>query len=280
MSFYRPIMKSDFTNLIDAKYEVHEEIREKVQNAGYDNIKAYIDKGLNKKEWQYLLSHFNFPEDYLEEIYSKIPTDLDSYKYLPGWVELRISCILTHQKLSEDFIERHMDEIKEYGCFGQLFTHQTLSESFIEKYAGNNPLTWENISRYQKLSDEFIDRHADDVDWTCISEYQTLSEETMLQHIDDIDWGYVSGSQEIPLHLLEAHMEDGNGIILDGLYWPDVFKFQDIPREFVVKHLDTFSMYSLIMEVLRDKYPGIEEEMNLEKKVLGFMYGTMMVKED
>lgn len=264
MKSYKLIRKSDIIDTAHAKKTV---IRKKFEDniddilSSFNSVKSYINIDFTKAEWQYLLSHFNFPEDCLEEIYSQIPTDLGPYKYLPGCIELRISCILTHQKLSEDFIERHMDEIKEYGCFGQLFTHQALSESFIEKYAGNNPLNWENISRYQKISDEFIDRHADDVDWTYISEYQTLSEETMRSHIEDIDWAYASGSQEIPLSLLEAHMEVGNGIILDGLYWPDVFKFQDIPREFVVKHLDTFSMYSLIMEVLRDKYPGIEEEL-------------------
>ena len=42
---------------------------------------------------------------------------------------------------------------------------------------------WSEISKYQKLSEDFIREFKDRVNWNCISEYQELSYEFILEHI-------------------------------------------------------------------------------------------------
>src|SRR5574344_2919093 len=41
---------------------------------------------------------------------------------------------------------------------------------------GCDNVKWNNISKYQKLSEEFIEKHKDKLNWDKISEYQKLRE--------------------------------------------------------------------------------------------------------
>ena len=43
-------------------------------------------------------------------------------------------------------------------------------------------MDWDSISEYQKLSEEFIERHYDKVNWKSIAEYQDLSEDFRKKH--------------------------------------------------------------------------------------------------
>ena len=64
-----------------------------------------------------------------------------------------------------------------------LLSSQKLSESFIE----NNKKNWKLISRYQELSEEFIDKYSDRVYWDLISQYQQLSKEFIKKYREKID---------------------------------------------------------------------------------------------
>ena len=58
-------------------------------------------------------------------------------------------------------------------------------------------LDWKYISRYQKLSEEFIREFQDKVDWRCISGYQKLSEEFIREFQDKVQWEYISICQKL-----------------------------------------------------------------------------------
>jgi hypothetical protein len=85
-------------------------------------------------------------------------------------------------KLSENFIIKYFDYLREYD----IVNYQHLSEEFIEKYSCE--LGWELISTYQNLSEEFIEKYSDKVDWVFISYYQDLSEEFLIEFKNKIYW--------------------------------------------------------------------------------------------
>ena len=57
---------------------------------------------------------------------------------------------------------------------------QKLSENFIEKHI--NLVDWYYISCFQTLSEEFIERHSDLVYWNFIYKHQELTEEFIEKH--------------------------------------------------------------------------------------------------
>jgi hypothetical protein len=59
------------------------------------------------------------------------------------------------------------------------------------------PLPWWWISRYQKLSEDFIREFQDRVDWNDISSNQKLSEGFIIEFQDKVDWFLISGSQKL-----------------------------------------------------------------------------------
>ena len=81
--------------------------------------------------------------------------------------------------------------------------YQKLSEEFIEKY--NDKVDWSRISSNQKLSEEFIEKYYDKVDWWNISKYQTLSEEFIEKYIDKSNWFWISNYQKLSKEFIEKH---------------------------------------------------------------------------
>jgi len=69
--------------------------------------------------------------------------------------------------------EKEIDNISNTQ-WTDISQYQQLSEDFIEKF--RNKVDWHNISEYQKLSEEFIEKFRNKVYWYNISIYQKLSE--------------------------------------------------------------------------------------------------------
>ena len=83
-------------------------------------------------------------------------------------------------------IEKFFDEnINNFEVdYYKLISNQKLSEEFIEKH--KDKVNWSYISIHQKLSESFIEKYIDKVDWWYILKYQTLSEEFRQKHNDKI----------------------------------------------------------------------------------------------
>src|SRR5574344_458613 len=65
-------------------------------------------------------------------------------------------------------------------------------EKFFEENMNNFEVDWDYISKFQTLSEEFINKYIDKVIWDYISIYQTLSESFIEKHYDNVDWDNIS----------------------------------------------------------------------------------------
>ena len=93
-------------------------------------------------------------------------------------------------KFSEDFLERNKLKIIKNNEFGNEFMNlsmsQKLSENFIEKHKDNLKFIW--FAKYQELSEEFIIKYWDKLNKKDVLENQELSEEFIIKHIDEIEY--------------------------------------------------------------------------------------------
>ena len=69
-----------------------------------------------------------------------------------------------------------------------------LSEEFIERH--RDEVDWNAVSEHQELSEKFIEKFKDRVNWEAISIYQRLSEEFIERHADRVDWFHILNSQK------------------------------------------------------------------------------------
>ena len=83
---------------------------------------------------------------------------------------------------------------------------ESLSKELLEKCETNpNQIDWFNISRYQKLSEEFIEKFQEKVYWNCISQYQKLSEKFIDKFQEKVYWYYISEYQKLSEKFIEKH---------------------------------------------------------------------------
>lgn len=102
---------------------------------------------------------------------------VERYKELLDW-----KYVLQNRHFSGDFIDRNIDYFM-----------------WIDKTFSNFQL-WNTISFYQpNLSDQFIDRFADQLDWELMSANQNLSEYVMLKYFNRINWEAVLSNKNIYL---------------------------------------------------------------------------------
>ena len=94
----------------------------------------------------------------------------------------------------------------------------------IEMYKDN----WMKISGYQKLSEEFIERHKDKVDWIRISIFQKLSEEFIERHQDKVNWKLISGNQKLSEDFIERHQDKVDWYVISG--------YQKLSEDFIKRH--------------------------------------------
>ena len=138
---------------------------------------------------------------------------------------------MANKKISK----KEAEEIKkafEYDFFGKTWSgisrYQKLSEAFIEKYSDR--VNWDYISAYQKLSENFIEEHVDEVDWHYISKCQKLSEEFIEKYSDRVIWDYMSSYQKLSEEFIEEHS--------DEVDWDCISKYQKLSEKFIEKYSD------------------------------------------
>jgi hypothetical protein len=103
--------------------------------------RQYIQEKINRIEERG--GKTNYQDMY--EMYGRVPSLWDM--------------VVQTQKLSEDFIERHMEKLGR---------------------------RWQDICRYQRLSDDFMRRHSDNLSWWNVAYFQDYSEEFLLEFFDQI----------------------------------------------------------------------------------------------
>lgn len=165
---------------------------------------------INRMEIRYKKSIDDlYPSEWMAISYSKIPIPayfLEKYKDKLNWFGicrnqkfndakirkffdyLDLDAIGIIQTLSEEIIREYIDVFD----WDDITTTQTLSEDIIREAYYNSgdilsPKAWRNISRYQKLSENFIEEFSDKgIEWRFISTHQILSDEFINKHKDKI----------------------------------------------------------------------------------------------
>jgi len=105
-----------------------------------------------------------------------------------------IKSIKSAQELIDIFTKTYGENINNWS-WENISRYQHLTEDFIRKF--KDYMDWTNISKFQKLSESFIREFEDKVNWNWISFKQTLSESFIREFKDKVNWYYISSSQKL-----------------------------------------------------------------------------------
>lgn len=118
------------------------------------------------------------------------------------WDKIDWMTIIYNDDMSEEEIEFYITHIFDYRYYSDsyiipLITHQTLSVELLDKYwhIFKNNSTY--VSKWQNLTEDFIEKHAEDLNWDEISRHQVLSEDFMKKWEKKINWNWVHQTQEL-----------------------------------------------------------------------------------
>lgn len=128
---------------------------------------------MGKGFWNDLALHGTISED-----------DMRKYEEFFNWRKLS-----DHQQMSEDFIREYQNEVH----WDRITQRIRMSEAFIEEF--QDKVVWDYVWSYQKkLSCDFIERNLKGhgrVDWKRIVMYQKLTDDFMKRHLDEISIGSI-----------------------------------------------------------------------------------------
>lgn len=151
--------------------------------------------------WEYICHYCTFDEKVLNEFKDYLNlTSLQVYKtelpesFIRRWIEeFNLQNLLMNQTLSEDFLRDRVSAFKKvhWACISRW---QKLSENFIREF--KQKVRWTNIVLYQNVSLDFVLEHKKKVNWVEVS-MEKLTEEQMEKYKDLLEWVYVCGINTI-----------------------------------------------------------------------------------
>ena len=206
----------------------------------------YIKKSENIK-WEEIDLKENMSEEFISEYIDKLNiVKISSYKYLSeefmtehkDLLDWRILTIT--QKLNNDFILLNMDVITDDMISVMSFT-VFLSMEVLTKYVHNSLyVNWYNISEFQKLSEEFIEKHINELELTFLCTNQKLSEEFIRKYVKKNDlnliFKYQKLSEEFIKELIKSNNVYNSGYYKVKLIWGNIFRYQKLSEGFIEKY--------------------------------------------
>lgn len=120
------------------------------QIADEELIREFADK----MNWHAVFHFVQCSKDFIREVLDNYYDDLD-------WDT--IFCICDQNSVDEKFINEYKDKL-DWGSISLM--HDKISEDFIERNIEN--VYWDSISRNPNLSVEFLKRHEDKLRWDCV----------------------------------------------------------------------------------------------------------------
>jgi hypothetical protein len=129
------------------------------------------------------------------------------------------------QKLQREFFRYRDNSSKE-----DFFSTYEITDSFVEKNQHMfNDKSWNYISRYQNLKEDFIEKHKERVNWNYISCYQSLSEEFISKFENKVCWYYISANQNLSESFIKKYL-------YKKLSLETVIRFQTLSEDFIEQH--------------------------------------------
>jgi len=128
-----------------------------------------------------------------------------------------------------------VEEFKDKVSWYNISRYQKLSEEFIREF--KDKVEWYWTSRYQKLSEEFIREFKDKVDWSLISCYQKLSEEFIREFKDKVYWSEISCYQKLSEEFIREFK--------DKVDWSEISCNQKLSEEFIREFKDQVNWYGI-----------------------------------
>lgn len=190
---------------------------ENLCNSERENLSMeFIETFKDQVSWRIVTRYCNLSEDFMRK-----------YADLVDWVEAS-----SYKTLSPEFIE----EFKDKFDWSDLSQHCELSKEQLLKYVDR--IDWDRAPTYQKkideevieavlasskkdefnwhgalcnikMSEDFIKKHADDIDkagkWELVSYYQKLSPEFMDEFDKKMNWNYISQKQQLDDEFVKSH---------------------------------------------------------------------------
>lgn len=126
--------------------------------------------------------------------------------------------IVMCQELSEEFYKEFNKKTR--GVVRAV--EQPLSIALVHEFQGE--VDWEWISKYNHLSETFMERFEDKLNWKSISTYQRLSERFMRKYKDRLDWDEISACQRLSEQFIAENS--------DRVNWGNILKYQTLHDEF------------------------------------------------
>ena len=152
------------------------------------------------------------------------------------------------QRVNELLNTNYVGRITKYD-WNWISRYNTLSEEFIEEFA--DKVNWYCISVHQKLSESFIRKHADKVNWSAISSTQTLSEDFIREFQDKVVWYNISAYQKLSESFIREYQHK--------VVWYCISKYQKLSESFIREfqdevHWNKISIYQKLSESFIDEF--------------------------
>jgi hypothetical protein len=139
--------------------------------------------------------------------------DINKLPYFDDKIEVRYT---------EDKIRKVQDQLSK-DDWGNISKNQKLSEDFIREF--QDKVNWSNISEFQTLSEDFIREFQNKVNWIFISRKQTLSEDFIREFQDKVHWINISEYQTLSEDFIREFQNKIN--------WNFIFYYQKLSKEFI-----------------------------------------------
>ena len=138
------------------------------------------------------LLKFHLNEDFVYDFFKNYKLDEEILEKYVGYFDplYRFEKIVLEEEPENWWIEFVENEFGIKKLWYMISRFQELSEGFIERHS--KKVEWVEISINQNLSESFIERHSDKMNWNMISQYQKLSEDFIERHADEVDWYYIA----------------------------------------------------------------------------------------
>ena len=217
----------------------------------------FINKNLNKIDWDYILESQKLSEDFLEEF---IDNSTNNQKIL----------ISAYQKLSEKFIKKHLENLS----LSNILKNQKMSEDFLGEFIENSTNSQKFlISTNQKLSEEFFLKHESRFDWEYIMNNQKISIKVLKDKVSMITPSYIKNNKISEKEIINIIENNHFNIELKDIFlklkmseefiekysnksnWKIISQNQVLSEEFIERHIKDIDMREIVSnQVLSEEF--------------------------